>query len=43
MVDPQRMRAVRTIAFDGYFSFDALSPDGSRMYLIQYTHGRSAT
>lgn len=39
LVDLKRFRAVRTIALPGYFSFDALSPDGSRMYLIQYTHG----
>jgi hypothetical protein len=33
------MRNVRTIALKGSFSFDALSPDGSRMYLIQYAYG----
>jgi len=36
VVNARRMRAVRTIVLDGTFSFDALSPDGSRMYLIQY-------
>jgi hypothetical protein len=36
VVDPRRMKAVRKIALDGTFSFDALSPNGSRMYLIQY-------
>lgn len=36
VVDLRRMRAVRTITLDGYFSFDALSPDASRLYLIQY-------
>jgi hypothetical protein len=41
IVDPRRMRVVRTIALQGYFSYDALSPDASRLYLIQYTHGRS--
>jgi hypothetical protein len=41
IVDPRRMRVVRTIALHGYFSYDALSPDASRLYLIQYTHGRS--
>jgi hypothetical protein len=40
LVDLKRLRAVRTITLHGFFSFDALSPDGSRMYLIQYTHGR---
>jgi hypothetical protein len=41
LVDLKRLRAVRTITLHGFFSFDALSPDGSRMYLIQYTHGRT--
>ena len=36
VVDPRRMKALRTIELDGTFSFDALSPDGSRLYLIQY-------
>src|SRR5207237_585407 len=40
-VNPRRMQLVRTITLRGYFSFDALSPNGSRMYLIQYTHGDS--
>jgi hypothetical protein len=41
VVNPRQMRIVRTISLDGYFSYDALSPDASRLYLIQYTHGRS--
>jgi hypothetical protein len=41
VVSPRRMQLVRTITLRGYFSFDALSPDGSRLYLIQYTHGGS--
>jgi hypothetical protein len=36
VVDARRMKALRTIVLKGTFSFDALSPDGSRMYLIQY-------
>jgi hypothetical protein len=36
VVDARRMKAIRTIVLKGTFSFDALSPDGSRMYLIQY-------
>jgi hypothetical protein len=40
LVDLKRFRILRTIMLHGFFSFDALSPDGSRMYLIQYTHGR---
>ena len=39
LLDLKRFRALRTITLHGFFSFDALSPDGSRMYLIQYTHG----
>ncbi len=39
LVDPRRLRVVRTITLDGAFSFDALSPDGSRLYLIEYTAG----
>jgi hypothetical protein len=37
VVDTRRMKPIRTITLDGSFSFDALSPDASRMYLIQYT------
>jgi hypothetical protein len=36
IVDSRRMKAVRTIVLDGIYSFDALSPDASKMYLIQY-------
>ncbi len=39
LVDLKRMQVVRTITLHGYFSFDALSPDASRMYLIEYTRG----
>ena len=39
VVDPRRMRLVTPIALKGYFSFDALSPDASKLYLIQYTRG----
>ena len=38
VVDTRRMRAVRTITLRGGFSFDALAPDASRMYLIQYKY-----
>jgi hypothetical protein len=41
LVDLKRFRIVRTVTLHGFFSFDALSPDGSRIYLIQYTHGQS--
>lgn len=38
VVNAKRLQPVRTISLRGFFSFDALSPDGSRMYLIQYAH-----
>jgi hypothetical protein len=41
VVDPTQMHVVRTISLHGYFSYDALSPDASKLYLIQYTHGQS--
>ena len=40
-VDVKRIRVVRTITLDGSFSFDALSPDLSRLYLIQYRHAQN--
>jgi len=36
VVDARRLKPVRTIVLDGTFSFDALSPDGSMLYLIRY-------
>jgi hypothetical protein len=39
--NPGRMGAARTIVLDGSFSFDALSPDASKMYLIQYASTRN--
>ena len=39
IVDPTRLKVVRTVTLQGWFTFDALSPNGSRLYLIQYTHG----
>ncbi|HLY85625.1 MAG TPA: hypothetical protein VKO84_03820 [Gaiellaceae bacterium] len=39
VVNLRRMRVLRTITLAGDFSFDALSPDASRMYLIQYRAG----
>jgi hypothetical protein len=41
VIDTRRMRALRTIVLRGTFSFDALSPNASRMYLIQYAYARS--
>jgi len=39
VVDPQRMTVVKRITLPGTFSYDALSPDGSRLYLIQFVNG----
>jgi hypothetical protein len=39
VVDPTRMKVARTIVLRGSFTFDALSPDGSRLFLIEYTKG----
>jgi MYXO-CTERM domain-containing protein len=39
VVDPRRMKVLRRITLEGSFTFDALSPDASRMYLIEYTQG----
>ena len=36
IVDLRRPKQTRTIELRGSFSFDALSPDASRMYVIQY-------
>jgi hypothetical protein len=41
VIDTRRMRVLRTVALHGFFSFDALSPNGSRMYLIEYAHGQT--
>jgi hypothetical protein len=40
VVDTRRMRVVHRITLRGSFSYDALSPDGSRLYLIQYAYGK---
>jgi hypothetical protein len=39
VADTRLMRVVRRITLHGSFSFDALSPDASRLYLIQYAYG----
>jgi DNA-binding beta-propeller fold protein YncE len=36
LVDTQRLTLRDHIRLDGAYSFDAVSPDGSRMYLIEY-------
>jgi hypothetical protein len=39
--DTRRFRVVRYVTLRGAYSFDALSPDASTMYLIQYTSSRN--
>ena len=39
VVNPTTMRVVRPITLNGVFSYDAMSPDASTLYLIQYTAG----
>jgi hypothetical protein len=36
VVNPKTMRIVRPITLPGVFSYDAMSPDASRLYFIQY-------
>jgi hypothetical protein len=43
VVDPKRMRLRRQIHLRGDFSFDAISPDGRLLYLIQYLSKRDIT
>jgi len=40
VVDPRRLRIERRIVLDGDFSFDAISPDGGTIYLIEYVDPR---
>ena len=37
------IKVVDTVTLDGTFTFDALSPDGRQMYLIEYTSPRDLT
>jgi hypothetical protein len=43
VVDAERMRLRRTIHLHGDFSFDAISPSGRILYLIQYLSKRDIT
>jgi hypothetical protein len=42
MLDPMTMRVRARVRLRGVYAFDALSPDGSLMYLIQYLGARGA-
>jgi hypothetical protein len=41
LVNPVKMRLQRIVTLRGAFFFDAISPDGARMYLIQLTSPRN--
>jgi hypothetical protein len=43
VIDPQRLRLRKLLVLRGDFSFDALSPDGRWLYLIQYPSPRDVT
>jgi len=43
IVDPVRLRVRRILTLRGAFSFDAISPDGRWLYLIQHTSARDIT
>ena len=40
VVDTRRLRVRRRVALRGDFSFDAISPDGRTLYLIEYSPAR---
>jgi hypothetical protein len=39
VIDTRTLKAVRTIVLGGSFAFDALSPDGTRLYVTQHPNG----
>jgi hypothetical protein len=43
VVSLPRLKVVRTISLPGFFSFDALSPDAPRLYLIQFARSGDVT
>jgi hypothetical protein len=43
VIDTRTLRVRRTIALPGDFSFDAISPNGRVMYLIEYLNPRNST
>jgi hypothetical protein len=43
VVDPLNLRSRKRVRLRGDFSYDALSPDGRTLYLIQYTSRRDIT
>ena len=43
VIDTRRFQTVDRLTFDGTYTFDALSPDGGSLYLVEYTHPRDLT
>ncbi len=43
IVDTRRLRTLDRVTFDGTFTYDALSPDGGSLFLVEYTHPRDLT
>jgi hypothetical protein len=43
ILDAERLKLREVISLQGDFSFDAISPSGSRMYLVQYLSPRDST
>lgn len=41
IVDARRLRVIRTITLAGVYSFDAVSPDGAKIYLVKYVSAAS--
>jgi hypothetical protein len=43
VLDARRLRLLKVLRLQGDFSFDAISPSGKRIYLVQYLSPRDAT
>jgi len=43
VLDARRLRLLKVLRLNGDFSFDAISPNGNRIYLINYLSPRDAT
>ncbi|HSS80845.1 MAG TPA: hypothetical protein VLK24_06575 [Gaiellaceae bacterium] len=43
VVDARRLRLLKLVRLDGDFSFDAISPRGNRIYLIEYLSSQDPT
>jgi hypothetical protein len=43
VIDTDRLRVINTVTLDGTWTYDALSPDGRWLYLIEYVSPRDIT